>query len=129
MQTCLSPSDCLNQYSQVTRTARVLAMAVLTASCVSARGEKVILTYESDDVRDCRLLKRLHESAGTWALGNRGGWGDASTSWNENEMRNDTAELGGNVVLAINASRGEAYLCPDETVARLTEGGAVKAEK
>lgn len=100
-------------------------LILVGAACTSTAGKKVILTYDREDVQDCRLLKRLKETAGTWAFGTRGGPSTAGEGWNENEMRNDTAELGGNVVLAIDANRGEAYLCPDATLARISEAGPI----
>lgn len=87
-------------------------------------GVKVAVTENRDAVKGCRFLGRVKDSGGWSSTRGRGMWGDMGESEAEKGMRNDTADVGGNVLLLTDVTRGEAYLCDQAHVEALLPGSA-----
>lgn len=96
-----------------------IGAAVLTCSCtsLSTEGRKVRVTANPDVVRGCTFVGNVSGSSG---------WGNAAAAAGEesvqNQMQNETARLGGNVLFLVSSRAGftargvgEAYACPPTT--------------
>lgn len=91
------------------RNERGIALLALiwVVGCLSTAGKQVLVTEDRELIRECTLLGRVRDSGG-WT---GSAWGSANEAEAEAGMRNDVADLGGNVLLARTSTRGEAYRC------------------
>lgn len=104
------------------RLACLFALSAIVSSCVSVsqQGQQVRVTSNPDVVKGCEFVGNVTATSG-W--GGAAGTGLAGSN-SEKTLRNETAQLRGNVLFAIASgihASGEAYRCAAPTGAQPTK--------
>lgn len=99
-----------------------LALSGVTQACLSAAGKQVLVTEDRELVRECTLLGRVKD-----VQASGGSFGFNAEQEIEDDLREDVADLGGNVLLLVSSarrgSRGEAFRCAEPQLARIRPQG------
>jgi hypothetical protein len=103
----------------------ILALIGCVTTTVTGAGAKVRVTSNPESVRGCKPLGNV-KGSDHWNGGTMGqGFAEESAT---NELRNNTAAMGGNTVLMVRSTTntsgstqlGEAYSCPAEPAPAVT---------